>query len=57
MLGFSISMLLFGLVSLAALLASRACAQSSCVMDVRPAKVPGPASIWPPSIAIVCPVR
>ncbi len=41
----------------AALLVSRASVQSSVVMEVSPAKVPGPASIWPPSMAIVCPVR
>lgn len=32
-------------------------AQSSSPSEVRPANVPGPASICPPSIAMVCPVR
>lgn len=43
--------------AVAALDFSRASAQSSSVIDVSPAKVPGPASICPPSIAIVWPVR
>jgi hypothetical protein len=41
----------------AARLRSRAAAQSSSVIAVSPAKVFGPASRWPPSIAIVSPVR
>ncbi len=41
----------------AALLRSRASAQSSSVIAVRPAKVFGPASRWPPSIAMVSPVK
>src|SRR5271156_5128297 len=41
----------------AALLRSRAAAQSSSVIAVSPANVLGPASRWPPSIAMVSPVR
>ena len=41
----------------AALLRSRASAQSPSLIAVRPAKVFGPASRWPPSIAMVSPVK
>ena len=41
----------------AALLRSRASAQSASVIALRPAKVFGPASRWPPSIAMVSPVK
>lgn len=44
-------------VSDAARLRSRTAAQSSSVIAVRPANVFGPASRWPPSIAMVSPVR
>jgi hypothetical protein len=36
---------------------SRACAQSSSLITDSPANVLGPASRWPPSIAMVSPVR
>jgi hypothetical protein len=41
----------------AALLRSRACAQSSSLIPDSPANVLGPASRWAPSIAMVSPVR
>lgn len=41
----------------AALLCARASLQSASVSFASSANVPGPASIWPPSIAIVWPVR
>src|SRR6266508_1616283 len=45
------------LAALAAWLRSRISAQDWSLNEVNPANVLGPASIWPPSIAIVWPVR